>query len=410
MKLTKTECDRLQPKQKSYKRFDGGGLYLEVTPKGAKLWRLKYYFQGREKRLSLGKYPIVTLVEARKKREEAKQLLNQNIDPSLERAKRTNEVTEKFNTTFENIAREWHRKQDGRWGEKRSRIVMQRLEKNIFPYLGKFPITEIKPVLLLDALQRIEDRGSYHVAQSTRQICGQVFRYAIQTSRCEHNPALLLHGALKSRPIQHFAALDLSELPEFIDSLNNNTARLFERTRNAIIFSMLTFCRPGEIRQARWCDINFDDREWIIPAEFMKSGKSHIVPLSKQSMQILNNQRQESGHLETLWLFPARNNFKKPMSDGTVNVAIKKLGFHKRMTAHGFRALARTAIRERLGYYPDIIEAQLAHKPMGPLGGAYDRAQFLEKRKEMMQDWGDLVEGKGIKIAHATSNSFFTER
>lgn len=395
MKLSKTECDRLRPKEKAYKKFDGGGLYIEVTPTGAKLWRLKYYFQGKEKRLSLGRYPVVTLNEARQKREEAKQLLDQDIDPSFERLSRKHKAAIKANTTFESIAREWHEKQDERWSQKRSKVVMRRLEKNIFPFLGNFPITEIKAAHLLHALQRIEDRGAYYTAKSVRQICGQIFRYAIQTDRCEHNPAPLLHGALKSRPVEHYAAIEASELPELTASLNQNKARLFERTRNAIALSMLTFCRPGEIRQAQWTDIDFDEQAWLIPAKFMKSGKSHVVPLSTQALNVLDKQRQELAHLNTPWVFPARNNIKKPMSDATVNLALKKLGFQNRMTAHGFRALARTTIREKLNYYPDVIEAQLAHKPIGPLGGAYDRAQFLDKRKDMMQDWADFLERNG---------------
>ena len=391
MKLTKAECDRFIPKEKSYKKFDGGGLYLEVMPTGRKHWRLKYYFFGKEKRLSLGSYPTVTLKNAREKREDSKKLLEQGIDPSAERKQKMRVELYKKSNSFESVAREWHERQIDRWSKKRAKVVLQRLEKNIFPEIGHLSISTIEPVVLLEALQKVEERGVYYTAKSVRQICGQVFRYGIQTSRCQSNPAQLLHGVLKSRPVQHLAAIDASEIPEFLEALNTNQARLFERTRNAILFSMLTFCRPGEIRQARWEDIDFEEAQWIIPSEFMKMRKAHIVPLSKQSLQILEKQQVETSHLKTLWVFPARTNPKNPMSDATVNKAIKKLGFKGRMTAHGFRALARTTIREKLGYYPDVIEVQLAHKPMGPLGAAYDRAQFLEDRKVMMQDWADYV-------------------
>lgn len=392
MKLTKSACDKFKPKEKSYKKFDGGGLYLEVTSRGTKLWRLKFHFQGKEKRLSLGKYPSITLIKAREKREEIKRLLDEGIDPSIDRQNKRIESAYQNKNTFEEIAREWHAKQSGRWSKKRSKTVMQRLEKNVFPLLGTWPITSIKPLNLLNMLRVIEKRGALEVAKRTKQICSGVFRYAIQTGRSEINPVPSLQGALETRKVQHFAAIETNELPELLSVLHANHARLFDRTRNAILFSLLTFCRPGEIRRARWQDIDFDEAQWRIPKEFMKSGKSHIVPLAKQSLELLDRQRQESGHLNTPWVFPARNKIRNPMSDGTVNVALKKLGFHKRMTAHGFRALARTTIREKLKYYPDIIEAQLAHKPMGPLGAAYDRAQFLDERKQMMEDWADYID------------------
>lgn len=391
MKLTKAECDRLKPKEKPYKKFDGGGLYLEVMPKGAKLWRLKYYFHGKEKRLSLGAYPKITLKEARNKREEARKLLDDGVNPSIDRKLKKLDQKTNSSNTFESIAREWHSRREDQWSNKRKKVVLQRLEKYIFPKIGFLPISEIEPAILLEALKKIEDKGVYYTAKSVRQICGQVFRYGIQTSRCKYNPAQVLNGVLKSRPVEHLAALDASEIPEFLKALHSSEAQLFERTRNAILFSMLTFCRPGEIRQARWTDIDFDEKQWVIPAKFMKMRKPHIVPLSKQALRILENQGIETEQLNTEFVFPARNNPKRPMSDATVNLAIKKLGFKGRMTAHGFRALARTTIREKLGYYPDVIEVQLAHKPMGPLGGAYDRAQFLEDRKVMMQEWADYV-------------------
>ena len=395
MKLTKAECDRLKPKEKSYKKFDGGGLYLEVMPKGAKLWRLKYYYHGKEKRLSFGPYPKVTLKDAREKREHAKKLLDEGINPSIDRKLRKRDQKTKSSNSFESIAREWHTRQEDRWSKKRKKVVMQRLEKYIFPEIGFLPISEIEPAILLETLKKIEEKGVYYTAKSVRQICGQIFRYGIQTSRCKYDPAQVLSGVLKSRPVEHLATIDASEIPEFLHALNSNDARLFERTRNAIMFSMLTFCRPGEIRQARWVDIDFNEAQWIIPAKFMKMRKPHIVPLSKQALEILEKQRIETELLNSKWVFPARNNPKNPMSDATVNLAIKKLGFKGRMTAHGFRALARTTIREKLGYYPDVIEVQLAHKPMGPLGAAYDRAQFLDDRAKMMQDWADYIYAKG---------------
>ena len=393
MKLNKTLCNNLKPKDKTYKKFDGEGLYLEVKPNGSKLWRLKYRFHGKEKRISLGSYPTVTLVAARAKKLEARNLLDQDIDPSRNKVKQKKLAKRKTNNTFELVAREWHSKQINRWSAKRAKIVMHRLERNVFPFIGKEPITDIDPPDLLDMLQIMENRNALEVASRTRQICSQVFRYGVQTGRCDHNPAIHLVGALKTHKKTHFAALDIKELPQFIADLNLNEARLYNRTRRAVWLSLYTFLRPGEIRHARWEHIDFNTREWIIPGEFMKSGRDHIVPLSRQVIMILLEQQEETGRYNTPWVFPSQVRPLKPMSDGTVNMAIKRLGYNGRMTAHGFRALARTAIREKLKYYPDIIEAQLAHKPSGALGRAYDRAQFLDDRKKMMQHWADYIDG-----------------
>ena len=391
MALTKTQCDKLKPKEKAFKKFDGEGLYLEVRPNGSKLWRLKYYYQGKEKRLSLGKYPVITLVEARKKKMDAKDLLDQDIDPSVDRRIKSEQNFIQSKGTFKHVAEEWFDKKKINWSKRREKSVRQMLYKNLIPYLKNHLLSDITPVLLLTVIQKIEDRGAYYVANRSNQLASQIFNYGIQTGRCENNPAIPLAGSFKTNKTNHYSAIDESELPEFLDALSQNEARLFNTTRNAILFSLLTFCRPGEIRQARWEDIDFENRIWNIPAEYMKSKRDHKVPLSIQALEILEDQQVETAHLITPWVFPGKQNPNKPMSDGTVNVAIGKLGFKGRMTAHGFRALARTTIREKLNYYPDIIEAQLAHKPSGPLGAAYDRAEFIDERIKMMQEWGDLI-------------------
>ncbi len=392
MKLTKTICNNLKPKDRPYKKFDGGGLYLEVMPNGNKLWRVKYYFHGKEKRVSLGKYPIVTLAEAREKRMEARQLLAKGIDPSRNKISKEKLARRDNNNIFETLAHEWYSKKKDGWSSSHAKNVMHRLESNVFPYIGKTPVTKITVPDLLDVLQVMEDRNALEVAKRTRQICSQVFRYGIQTGRCENNPALHLDGALKTHRPKHFAALDVKDVPGFLTALERNEARLFSRTRRAIRLSLLTFARPVEIRKSRWPDIDLDQGQWAIPGERMKSGRDHIVPLSAQSLDVLLEQQKETGSHDTPWVFPGQVYPRKPMSGGTVNMGIKRLGYDKRMTAHGFRALARTAIREQLKYYPDIIEAQLAHKPSGPLGAAYDRAQFLDERRTMMQDWADYLD------------------
>ncbi len=391
MKLTKTMCDRLSAQSKPYKKFDGGGLYIEVTPKGKKLWRLKYYFQGKEKRLSFGSYPTVTLKNARQKREDAKLLLDQEIDPSKERKNKAQNAILESNNSFKEIAMEWYDKQLERWGDRRASFVLQNLEKNIFPYIGNTPINQIKPLDLLEVLRIIEARGALEIVKRMNNTCSKVFKYGIITGRCEHNPAINLSGAFKTRPVKHFSSIEPSEIPQFLEALHRNEARLYTQTRNAVLFSMITFVRPNEVRHARWQDIDFENMEWKIPAEFMKMKKDHIVPLASQTIELLKKQRKETERLKSIWVFPGQYKIKIPMSDGTVNKAIRLLGFGDKMTAHGFRALARTAIREELDYAPDIIEVQLAHKPSGPLGAAYDRSKFLKQRKIMMQDWANYI-------------------
>ncbi len=382
----------LKPEKKPYKVFDRDGLYLEVTPTGSKLWRLKYYYLGKEKRISLGHYPIVGLADAKAKCIEARKLLDRDIDPSTAKQENRREILRNAANTFQALALEWHENQQGRWSEEHTANVKHRLETDIFPFIGKMPINKIEAPDVLEMLRQIERRGALDLAGRTRQICGQVFRYGIQTAKCKEDVTVHLRGALKTRKTKHFAAIDAKELPELLEALERNDARLYGRTRRAIKLSMLTFLRPGEIRQARWSEIEWDEKRWVIPAERMKMRRTHIVPLSRQAMKILEEQREEVKHINTDLVFPSQIRPREPMSDGTVRVALQKLGFKDRMTAHGFRALARTTIREKLDYAPDIIEAQLAHKAAGPLGEAYDRSTFIKQRTVMMQEWADYLE------------------
>ena len=392
MSLNNTLCKNAKPREKPYKLSDSGGLALVIHPNGSKYWRLRYYWLKKEKTLAFGVYPTVTLAEAREKQAEAKKLLAQNIDPSRQKQRDKRKAAVHASNTFKAVALEWHKNQIGHWSDNHARNVLHRLERDVFPNIGLEPIADIDAPDLLDTLRKIEKRGALDIAGRTRQICGQIFRYGIQTGRCKRDPSRDLQGALKTRKTEHFAAIDTKEIPELLDALERNDARLFARTRRAIKLSMLTFVRPGELRKATWDEIDFDTKQWIIPAERMKARRAHIVPLSRQAIAILQEQKEETDHLSTTLVFPSQIRPKDPMSDGTVRIAIQKLGFKGRMTAHGFRALARTAIREKLNYEPDVIEAQLAHKPAGPLGEAYNRAQFLDQRKVMMQDWADYLD------------------
>lgn len=396
MKLTDIKCKNAKTAAKPLKLADGAGMYLEVMPNGSKYWRLKYRINGKEKRLALGVYPETSLADARDKRQKARKLLEAGIDPS--EAKKTEKRLAKLESdnTFESVAREWHENQKERWSRAYPGKVMRCFEKNVFPHIGNRPIAQITPPEILECLRKIEKRGSLDVAATTKQLCGQVFRYGIQTGKCERDATADLRGALKIRKTKHYAAIEAKDIPEFLKALEKNDARLFSRTQRAIKLSMLVFARPGEIRQARWSEIDFDTKTWTIPAEKMKMRRDHIIPLSKQAITVLKEQQEETGHLKTDWVFPSQIRPKQPMSDGTVTRAIERIGYGESMVAHGFRALARTTIREQLGYDSEIIEKQLAHKTRNPLGEAYDRTQFLDKRKKMMQEWADYLDAAAV--------------
>lgn len=392
MKLTNIACDSAKPKEKPYKMTDGQGMYLEIKPNGSKYWRMAYRMHGKQKLLALGVYPEISLKDAREKRSEARKLIAEGVDPSRNKKDEKRKASINASNTFKSIALEWHENQKGRWSDNHYNNVLHRLETDIFPSIGSDPIADLEAPHILDMLRKIEKRGALDIAGRTRQICGQIFRYGIQTGRCKRDPSADLKGALKTRKTEHFAAIDTKEIPELLEALERNDARLYARTRRAIKLSMLTFVRPGELRMAKWDEIDLDSKQWVIPAARTKMRRAHIVPLSRQALEILKEQEEETAHINTDWVFPSQVRPKNSMSDGTVRVALQKLGFKGRMTAHGFRALARTAIREKLSYDPDVIECQLAHKAAGPLGEAYNRAQFIEQRTVMMQKWADYLD------------------
>ncbi len=392
MKLTDSTCKSAQPKDKSYKLFDGGGLYLEVAPNGSKHWRLIYRYHHRERRFSVGSYPLVSLSEAREHRRSAKKLLEQDIDPANQRRAEKLKAAAEANNTFKAMAMEWYEVKSEGWSKVYAHGVLRNLNLYAFPELGYLPLKEIDTPFLLSVLKKVEKRGTLEVLRKLRQLCSQIFMYAIQTGRCSQNPALMLQGALKTAKTKHFAALEVSELPTLLTALNENKANLYPRTLRAIKLSLLTFLRPGEIRQAEKSDIDFDKNCLCIPAERMKMDRDHIVPLSTQAMDVIREQLEEVKNYKSKFLFPGQVDQFKAMSEGTVNMALKRLGFTGKMTAHGFRALARTAIREELNYDADVIEIQLAHMPAGPLAGAYDRTKFLKQRIKMMQDWANYTD------------------
>lgn len=399
MNLTDKACKAAQPQPKPYKLSDGKGLYLEIMPNGSKYWRFKYRYLKKEKKLALGVYDETGLAEARKGRETARELLKQDIDPSEARKETRRIALIDADNSFKSVALEWHEKQKGRWSKRHAQVILKRLKNDLFPSLESRSITKIDAPELLSVLRKIEKRNALHLVGRVRQICGQIFRYGIQTGRCKYNPAIDLQGAFETKPTKHFAALEPKDIPSLLLALNGNDARLFHRTIRAIRISLLTFARPSEICEAQWSEIDFEKKEWRIAAERMKGRQDHIVPLSKQAVIILEEQKAETYHFNTKYVFPNIPSPQKPLSNNTVRKGLHRLGFEGRMTPHGFRALARTAIREELEYDPDVIEVQLAHKPLGALGAAYDRSKFIKKRHVMMQAWADYLD-KVEKEAH----------
>jgi integrase len=293
--------------------------------------------------------------------------------------------------TFEAVTREWHNHKKGKWASERyADDVITRIADNLFSDIGHRPISSIAPPELLACLRKIEKRGAYEIAKRCRQVAGQVFRYGIAIGVCERDISADLKDALASRKKVHFRALDIQTLPPFLDALDKNSPRLYAQTIHATRLLVLTFVQTSELINAHWDEIRFDKAEWHIPAERMKMRRPHIVPLSKQALDILEAQKLISGHRP--FIFPSIVHGKKSMSNGTILGAIRRLGFKQLTTEHGFRALARTTIREELDYPADVIETQLAHKSQGALGEAYDRTQFLKKRKVMMQDWANYID------------------
>jgi integrase len=390
MALPDIQVKNAKPKDKPYKLSDGGGMYLLVSPNGSRLWRLKYRFLNKEKTLAFGSYPEVSLLKAREKRAEARKLLVDEIDPSVAKKESQRDKRIKAANTFEALAREWHEKKKGSWSPRYAATLLMQLESNLFPHLGKLPIGDITPMILLDTLQEIEKHGAYEVTRKAKQMCGQIMRYAIPKGLTVRDITVDLKDALEKRKIVHFASIEPAELPQFIKDLNRNECRMYPTTRLAVEFMMHTFVRTNEMIQTKWPEFNLEDAMWTIPAERMKMGKAHLVPLSRQALQILYDIKRHNGSYE--WVFASHTRPRNHMSDNAILKALERMGYRGRMTGHGFRSLAMTTILEKLAYPFDVADAQLAHAKQNSLGEAYDRAKYLQQRKVMMQDWSDYLE------------------
>lgn len=388
--LSEVKVRTTKPGKKPYKLFDGGGLFLLVTPSGGKLWNFKYRFDNKEKKLALGPYPEISLLDARQRRDEARRQIAHNIDPVAVRKAQKQAKTEELET-FEVIGREWHAKFTQTWTPGHTTTIMSRLERDLFPWIGNRPINQIKAPELLAVLRRVESRGALESAHRIRTIAGQVFRYAIATGRAERDPAADLKGALPQPKEKHHAAItDPKEVAPLLRALDGYQGHFIVKC--ALKLAPMLFVRPGELRNAEWVEIDLDGAVWNIPAHKMKMKQAHMVPLCHQAIEILTQLKELTG--ASRYVFPSARSFARPMSNNAVNAALRRMGYDKEtMTGHGFRAMARTILDEVLHIRPDYIEHQLAHAVRDPNGRAYNRTAHLEERRKMMQTWADYLDG-----------------
>ncbi len=386
------------PDLKRRRLTDGAGLYLEVSPGGAKRWFWKFYPDGKESRLALGSYPDVSLKQARLDRDAARTTRKSGTNPVQQRKADKAEKAASSATTYEAAAREFHGTKASEWSEGHGTKWLRMNELYLFPVIGSLALSNIKAKTLLLALRKVEAKGILSTAQDLQAMAGQVFRYGVQTGICENNPVADLRGALKQHTPKHFAAvLEPAKVGELLRAIDAYTGQ--PETVAALKLSALLFQRPGNIRAMEWAWLDFDDAMLTIPAQGMKAtkaekinGRPHLVPLAKQAIAVLKAIQPLTGHGR--YVFPSARTGERPMSDGTINAALRRLDFgNDEHVAHGFRAMARTMMAERLAGIPaDLVEAQLGHGKSGPLGSAYDRAEYMDQRRQVMQTWADYTD------------------
>lgn len=388
MSLTDTTAKNAKPKAKPFKLSDEKGLFLLVTPTGGKWWRLKYRFEKKEKLLSLGVYPDVSLKRAREKRDECRKLLADGIDPSANRQALNTARVERSANSFEVIAREWFAKFSPKWAQNHAVRIIRRFERDIFPWIGGKPIAEISSPELLSVVQRIEKRGAIETAHRALTTCGQVFRYAVRTGRATSDPSPVLRGAIPPVKGEQFAAItDPKQVGPLLRQIDGYQGTL--AVQCALKLAPLVFVRPGELRGARWEDIDLDVAEWRY--NVTKTDTQHIVPLATQAVAILRELHALTGN--GTYVFPGARSSGRAMSDNAILAALRRMGIAKdEMSGHGFRAMARTILDEELGVRPDLIEHQLAHAVRYPNGRAYNRTAHLPERRKMMQQWADYLD------------------
>ena len=397
--LTELQVKNAKPAPKEFKLFDGGGLFLLVTPTGGKLWRFKYHFAGKEKKLTFGVYPAISLADARQRREDAKKLLGNGVDPG-EIKKAQKEELAADQRTFEVVAREWFAKNEPVWSASHIKTVKSRLERDIFSVIGNRPIAEVKRLEIISLLKGIEARGKIETAKRIKIYCGQIFRYALNHEWIESNPTSDLKTGdilVKVEEKHHAALTDPKQVAELLRAIDVYTGTYVVKC--ALQLAPLVFVRPGELQKAEWAEIDLEAAEWNISATRMKTKQPHLVPLAKQAIAILRDLHKLTGTSQ--YLFPSLRSDKRPMSNVAMLAAFRRMGFDKdEMTTHGFRAMARTILDEVLQVRPDFIEHQLAHAVRDPNGRAYNRTAHLAERRKMMQLWADYLDGlkQGAKV------------
>lgn len=389
MTLTDTQIRKVKSREKSFKLADGKGLFLVVQPNSSKYWRFRYWFGGKEKLLAIGVYPEVSLAGARKKRDEALQMLADEIDPGM--AKQLKKRARKFGpeNSFETITREWHIKFSSKWTPEYGARILHRLERDIFPWLGQRPMNEITASELLLVLRRVENRGTIETAHRLCQYCGKIFRYAIATERADRDVSADLRGAIPPTKTRHYASItDPKAIGGLLRAIKGYSGHL--TTRCALQLAPLTFVRAGELRKAEWSEFNFEAAEWRIAAHKMKMRAVHIVPLPAQAIEILREIQALTG--DGKYVFPCLRSPNRPMSENTILAALRRLGYTKEeMTGHGFRSMASTLLNEQ-GWNRDAIERQLSHSERNDIRAAYNYAEYLPERRKMMQHWADYLD------------------
>lgn len=389
MPLTDTTIRNAKPTKKQYKLSDGRGLYLLVSKSGGKYFRFDYRFLDKRKTMALGVYPDVSLADARQKRDDARKLLQKGVDPSQHRKEAKKMLKELAVNNFEAIAQEWFAKQRHSWSEGHASRVIRRLELNVFPMIGKRPIKLITAPELLDVLKKMEKRGVFYSAHAVKQICGQVFRYAIATGRGERDPSADLKGALTpTKPTNMATITDPKKVGGLLRAISEYDGQAV--TQCALKLAPLVFVRPGELRKAEWLEVDLPNATWKIPAEKMKMKSPHIVPLSRQAIDVFKTLKPFTGHGH--YVFPSLRSPLQPMSNNTINAALRRMGYSKdEMTGHGFRSMASTLLHEQ-GYPTDVIERQLAHAERNSVKAAYNHARHIPERRKMMQAWADYLD------------------
>jgi integrase len=388
MALTDLAAKKAKPRDKDYKLAAEKGLHLLVKTNGAKYWRMKYRFAGKEKSLAFGVYPEVPIKEAIEKRDIARKQIRDGQDPALNKKKAKLQRHVDATNSFESVAREWLSMKSKTWAPIHSEKVERSLVLDVFPFIGSIPINQIDSVLLRTVLEPVQKRGALDIASRLRQRCSSVFKYGMVLGACDRDPAEPLKIVMTPPTKGHFAALEAKEMPAFLKAVNAYNFQA--QTRLAMRLLMLTFVRTTELINARWDEINLEEEIWNIPAERMKEKRAHFVPLSKQALQCLEELRELTGRCELL--FPKRGTARESMSNSTILRVIERVGYKGRMTGHGFRSIASSTLNESGLFDFDAIERQLSHEDRNDVRAAYNRAKYMEERRRMMQWWADFID------------------